>query len=802
MPLYQPTNITPSTLSGVGGGTVDATDPLTVFWQVNGSSALTGYQIQIFENTAASRLVYNSGNTPVSPPFFGTTNTGQTQFYEVTIPNSALSGLQNGFASGYKMLITQSWSGGSIEQLSPSFFWTRAKPTLSLAPFANPVTSRMAEFTAHYAQAQGDPLDWFRWMLAVQGDEENPIADSGEIYGTEDIRVSYDGLFVGTAYVVRCIIQTAYGIQADTGWQPFHVQYGVSDFIGYVEACPGRLDGVLVRWSRVSYIPGQASGNHTLQDGVLHLPSGSTITWDEKNGAPMDFQTPWSIAWSSYYPPDGTSPAVTINDNVAVQVTPAAVRILKDGALVGEVEIDGIVSETPIRIVITPRELHVYSATYDFGLFPDHALYPSDALFPYGGTMIWRVRKVPLTWVQPDITSITLHGQQQCEWITVIDGEVSGSMLHSLLTDLQFEPEWTVDTLFLATFTPSTGINAGNITPPDNEDIVGVALYRQGAGDARLSLVANVEISSNEIIDMGYRNQEQYTYYVFALGETRYVSAALPSNPIVPMHWNWTLMDCEQDANGIYHVRAAHIFRNSVSTDAITNNNTPNLLQNFTPYPTRQPSSYNYRSSTLTGYIGQVDMVNNRYADTVDQANALWDLSVSTGPKFLRDRKGNFWRVETHAAITMQTGDNQAPQPYFGSVPWLESGDTDGVSVVCEAGDGAWNDLMPPLGQTGQTQIVVTAPYNTQITITNGDITYTTTYDGVLRYTPPVSGEWTISGALENAHGSKTITIQEGETYYVGLVLQTVYAYLAINAPSGTLVTVSMGEYSETKQVP
>src|SRR5699024_351392 len=102
---------------------------------------------------------------------------------------------------------------------------------------------------------------------------------------------------------------------------------------------------------------------------------------------------------------------------------------------------------------------------------------------------------------------------------------------------------------------------------------------------------------------------------------------------------------------------------------------------------------YNYISSTLTGYIGTVDMVNNRYIDTVEQAQVLWALSTSNDPKFLRDGKGNFWNVETEAAITMQTGDNQVPQPYFGSVPWLEIGSTDGISVICEDGDGAWDSL-------------------------------------------------------------------------------------------------------------
>ena len=513
----------------------------------------------------------------------------------------------------------------------------------------------------------------------------------------------------------------------------------------------------------------------------------------------MDFETPWSIAWSSFYPPNGTSPALSINGTINVNVTPESISIMNGDVIVGSVTIDSIQSSLPLRIVITPRELHVYYATYEGGLFPSESLYPSDTLYPDSGMIIWNAVKAPLTWVQPNISSITLYGQQICQWITALDGEVSGDSLHDLLYDLQYEPTWGLDTLFLATFN-DTGLNAGNITP--NENLVGVALYRQAQGDSALSLVANLDISTTEIVDEGYRNQVNYTYYVFALGETQYVSDALPSNTVFPMHWNWTVLDCIQNSDGVYHVNGVHIFRNNVSTDALTNNNTPNMLQNFTPYPTRQPTSYNYISSTLTGYIGKVDTVNNRYIDTVEQAAALWELSTSTDPKFLRDRKGNFWRIETQAAITMQTGDNQAPQPYFGSIPWMESGPINGASVICQSGDNGWNDLVPPVQPQSDTQIIVTAPVGSEITISNGTYSFVSIYTAPIQYDPPTTGEWTVSGMLDGSVETKTITISQGQTYYVGLEIRPVYAYLTVTAPSGTTITVAMGEYTETQQVP
>lgn len=157
MALYQPTNVFPSSFAGVGGGVIDVTDPLTVSWQVNGSSAMTAYRIQIYENTTASRQVYDSGQTSVSPPFYGVTSTGEVNYFQTTIPANRLTGLSNGFSSGYKMLITQWWIGGSIQQLSPSFFLTRANPTVTVSVPAT-VTARSVTFTGNYTQAQGIPL--------------------------------------------------------------------------------------------------------------------------------------------------------------------------------------------------------------------------------------------------------------------------------------------------------------------------------------------------------------------------------------------------------------------------------------------------------------------------------------------------------------------------------------------------------------------------------------------------------------------------------------------------------------------
>ena len=54
MALFMPTNITPSTLGALGNGTVDASQNMTVTWQVDGQNAMTAFEIKILANTAES----------------------------------------------------------------------------------------------------------------------------------------------------------------------------------------------------------------------------------------------------------------------------------------------------------------------------------------------------------------------------------------------------------------------------------------------------------------------------------------------------------------------------------------------------------------------------------------------------------------------------------------------------------------------------------------------------------------------------------------------------------------------------
>jgi hypothetical protein len=156
------------------------------------------------------------------------------------------------------------------------------------------------------------------------------------------------------------------------------------------------------------------------------------------------------------------------------------------------------------------------------------------------------------------------------------------------------------------------------------------------------------------------------------------------SGEVMPCWWNWTLMECaETEAENIYTVLAAYKFRLNVESGAVSNNNSPSILNNFTPYPKVQLAPQNYKSGTLSGLIGVVDWTAGqpKYIDTLAWRDAIYALSKTQNQLFLKNRKGDLLHIRISAPVTMTTADNTREQMQTVSLPWVEVGNADGVGL-------------------------------------------------------------------------------------------------------------------------
>ncbi len=287
MAIFQPSNIIPSTFSGLTESVVSASDPLVVSWQVNGNSPMTGFMLEVFQNDAESTNIWSVTVDLTANPFYGTDAKGNPNYYTYA-PSGATWGGTVGVSNGpgaYKLKITQYWGSAmenSVAQYSDSVFYCKSLPTLTLNLPDGDISSASADFTATYAQAQGDAINWVRWELAQGADGATILDDTGNV-PTAILSYQYFGFQSGT-YSIRCTVETSGGQQVTTGWQSFTVSYDEASAIQTLTlSCADNDDCALLGWADSvvnNGTPSPTTDYGTFENDRLTLNNDAYVTWD------------------------------------------------------------------------------------------------------------------------------------------------------------------------------------------------------------------------------------------------------------------------------------------------------------------------------------------------------------------------------------------------------------------------------------------------------------------------------------------------------------------------------------------
>ena len=330
--LYQPTNISPDQINNTG--TLSPFSTSTFSWRVNGDSAMTAYQIDFYQNNAASTAVGSTGKITLDEPFWGVNYKGEVQYFTHEFSGRTLAddiGLRNG--NEYKFYITQWWMQGStemsVQQYAASVIITRTPPTVSIASIPSPLTSNTYTFTATYNQNQNDGMKWGRWEIATaikttDGGEttytpDEVFLDTGPLYGIGELRVDYDGFLTGQSYVIQCTVETSNGVSRSTGWVGFDASYSLDPAEGDVTAC--MLVGspcVWVRWQQMATADGYTIMRQTA--GEQRLVKIADV--DNTTGQIQDYSAKSGRTYTYYVFPTGIQEFLTdpmVSDEVTVQ---------------------------------------------------------------------------------------------------------------------------------------------------------------------------------------------------------------------------------------------------------------------------------------------------------------------------------------------------------------------------------------------------------------------------------------------------------------------------------------------------
>ena len=732
MALQMATNISPDSLNGVGGAVFDASAGLNVTWQVNGVSPMLAYRIVIMENDTESTQLYTTGKVVLDEPFSGVNYKGETVYFEAeTISAADLSGAGIANGNSYKMVITQWWGATdeeSVTQSSASLIEAWTPPTLTMGAIPNPLAGRTYSFTASYAQAEGDTIAWVRWRIAAQGQEDSPLLDTGNIYGTSQLRADYDSFFTGTSYTVRCDVETNAGQEATTGWQTVNVLYPTIAPNGILDVdcrCDG---GVGVSWSTARTAIGKADGAYTIEDGKIVLPSGTVVTWDEENGNPISYPSPWSVLWrgnpaqsngGSLFRVETESGVLTASIASATKGT-ATVTASLNGTAIGTVNITTppVYLDRTWTLIVTADTFYVGYAEGTGGLYPSQSLYPEDTLYPQGNTgYATTLFSTPLPYTQGTILSASLIGAQTASWFWITGETMDAAQAQSIIQDAEYEPAWgdSSSTFLLATFVE--GLNAGNL------NTTGYTLFRRNLTTGTYEFVGEFGINNLSVIDYSVCNNHGYVYQLWYTDVNTYTSTPIESQEITPFSWSYYILACTETEDGTYHVEKVYPFSANIVSGNVTNNNTPKLQRNFTRYPSWQPDTAMYKSGKLKAFIGQVNAYAQYVGDTVEYADELRELCQSNRALFLKDRRGELLQIKTNGPVVTAVEDKYSTQSVTIEIPWVEVGSAEGVSIVADPTDAIWQ-------ADGITETSVDIDLETGMLVWTHPNGYSTTYTG------------------------------------------------------------------------
>lgn len=646
--LHQPTNITPSSLANIGNTAVSAYDALTVTWQLNGDTPLVAYKIDFYLNNSTSQSLFSTGKVTVSPSVAPKDKYGDPVFFAVTpgYPWSHI-GVSNG--NTYKYKITQYWGSGTndyTEQYSDTVFSAVAEPDLSIVlnypPEAgNVFPSPHISMTANVQLGSGDAVRAVRWVVS-----HGAIIDDTGYIETPVLDYEYDGITPDphSSYTVACYIQTQLGMtaQAERTFDCFYETTASPDFTAKCNCdgsvtlnCP--IDGI-------KSIPGTATpaSGATFSGGNLVLAAGARVQWTTY-GISAPYYIGYKGIWGS-----------------------TAVEIFRLSNLAGNT-LSVTAGGGQVTLYLNGAQLD-YLITGPLKVGEAFCVQISPTKFSFVGQDD-TTRSISL----PDFDFVTVGAASNTSALTAIYMYITKTIPTDAAMNNEITPVFDSNTVMLTQFDNGT-LEAGNA------DKYKVRFYRDDKA------LATVSASNPTLTDYGAIPGEKYYYMAFKI-----VTGEFSGNGIVPASGAvgvnpeaYQLIEAAEDETEYdrYNVVSVWSFRSNAEDMSIGNGNEPTLLANFTKYPLRQGSSQAPRSGTLSALLS--NPIGGVYKDTYAQLQALYALSQTDNALFLKHPKGFMYRVHISSPITGTVNLASNPMPTTVSVPWIEIGDTEGVSLVKE----------------------------------------------------------------------------------------------------------------------
>lgn len=687
MGQFRPSSLIPSTLTS--DYTIDATVDNVFRCKINGTSPTTKYQLIIMQNNTESTQVYDSGLQTLSSPLYPKNYDGTDNELEVTVPST--SGMING--GEYKWKIKSYWTDSDYYESFDNVFKANAKAAVVIDKFPNPITQKQYTFSATVTQTQNVGIERFGWIIRNTSTNEYVVdtITNNNIYSA-DIKVFYDGFLSGTGYDIRVCVWLMDGTMVETDFQPITVSYAVEPFESVVTTKQTKDSGVLVQWSNIYYVFGTPTNDDydyelgypwkdEFTNVYLNLHAGNKLTYSQITGQPIDL--PSTITHTICFRCEENNASVYKATGEDSTGSPYYIEVsYADGVIYLDIngQKETLYTMTDVdkflTLQIQQNQVVIKRMIGNLdGLYPSETLYPSDDLFPHDETYSYVDTTVQTSGIISDgkFTKFELSGPSLFRYFWIRTTHIPADIF-ARLSSGNYLPEWDSDTRILATF--QNTLSAGNAQ--SSSEIVGWLIYRIDEGINNLKFIRLNTPERNYIVDYSAKNQTSVKYYVFPSFENK-IGSPNASLPFTPNWWSWDLLVCDKYGDDQYYIAEEHKFDLDVTSNQMTNNTTFSLLNNFTPYAKVQSSYTNYWSGVLTALLGNCG---NTYHDTVEKMEQIKALTNDNRDKFLKDRKGNIWKVRLSAPVGEQIADQYIEQAVTVTLTWAEVGSSERSSIT------------------------------------------------------------------------------------------------------------------------
>lgn len=638
--LFQPSHITPSTLTG--SAAVDATNAISIGWQINGNSVLTAYSLKIYRNV--------SGGSPILV-YSGTKQTAignklPGSMFSTSVRSSAIT---NG--SEYLLYITQYWSENGTEKslttTVPAVFVASATPqiTLSGSNFQDttngwyavvPNVAFLATITAT------EPVEKIRWTVTkypglYDSFDQFVVDDTGYVY-TQDFTYTPPVLSKGN-YICKVEVVMASGISAELSQGfvincltlPFKAsEYSFAVIDDAYATFDSNSSSTAMTFMQTVTQP-VALGNSSFQVGANGKIAFNTMT---RNGLTLPLHIPanYSFMWSGMAAV-GTE-IFALNFATGTKCT---ATVLSTGI---EFSYNEITFEVSFASSITGQFSGEVGLTWMRG----------GVSFYFVATNNTDKNSYDLEddADEPALECISFGGMQTCNFFKLtleqfsVDGNSHGSDALTIMYSV---------------------FGTGEAAIAKRDSLLGNATdYWQDITSQRIS-----PISLNTI--WNFKALNKYVALTF-VQNTFFVTSefCLRVN-------SYMLLEAEHVgfADRTHNAVRYWKFGNNLSTGEVGNGNTPSMLTNFTRYRLPQKTSLLGKTGSLSALLSNVS--ESEYSDSAAQMETLYEASVSTNDFFLRDTKGNFYQVTISAPIKQSFSTSSLKQQVTISVNWEETGD-------------------------------------------------------------------------------------------------------------------------------